>query len=75
LDIPNSPVLGIVRSGYGKKLLFLANAHPLNTTEVSVPLQSTKPELKELISGEMYRIGNDVLTVRLGGGESAWFEL
>jgi len=75
LDIPNSPVLGIVRSGYGKKLLFLANAHPLNTTEVSVPLQSTKPELKELLSGERYRIGNDVLTVRLGGGESAWFEL
>ncbi|MFQ3598321.1 MAG: alpha-amylase [Chloroherpetonaceae bacterium] len=75
LEIPNSPVLGIVRSGYGKKLLFLANANPYQTTEVSVPLQSAKAELKELISGELHRIGDNVLTVRLGAGESAWFEL
>ncbi len=75
LDIPNSPVLGIIRSGFGKKLLVLANANPYYPTEVSVPLQIAQVELKELISQEVYPIINQMLTVRLGAGESAWFEL
>lgn len=75
LEIPNSPVLGIVRSGYGKKLLFLANANPHASTEVSIPIQSAKADLKELISEEIYSVGDSVLTVRLGAGESVWFEL
>lgn len=75
LEIPNSPVLCLARSGYGKKLLFLANANPTAPAEVSIPIQSPKPELKEELSGERYSVADGVLTIRLGAGESAWFEV
>lgn len=75
LDIPDSPVLAIVRNGFGKKLLFLGNANPTAPTEVSIPIQSSKPELEDALSGETYSVADGVLTVRLGAGESAWFEI
>jgi glycosidase len=75
IDIPNSSVLGILRSGYSKKLLFLANANPIAPAEVSLAIQSVKSELMELLSNEPYPIYDGVLTLRLGAGECVWFEL
>lgn len=75
IDIPNSSVLGIVRSGYGKKILFLANANPVAPAEVSVPIKSVKPELIDLLTNEPYPIYDNALTARLGAGECVWFEV